>query len=296
LVAGGIVSRNRTFESRFPNRRVLRDSTATVIAIGTGRTNKLLLVNGWGMSTLTPITKMMAHLPLAFAIHPHNALIGCFGLGTSHRSALSWGLNSTVVELIPSVPRLFSYYHADADELLKSPRSRLIIDDGRRYLERSRDTFDVIVIDPPPPLEAAASSLLYSREFYEIAKKRLSDGGILRQWLTPYGDDVARCAVARALTESLPYVGAFGGFGIHFLASRHPLPPTPGATLANRLPPGAQLDLVEWGPRSTAEEQFDRILENEIPVQQLIAKSPWTPVLRDDKPVDEYFILRSWRR
>ncbi len=57
LVAGGIVFRNHSFEDRFPHRRVLRDSTATVTAVGTDRTNKLLLVNGQGMSTLTLLQK-----------------------------------------------------------------------------------------------------------------------------------------------------------------------------------------------------------------------------------------------
>ena len=54
----------RDFETQFPQRKVLRDSTATVIATGTGM-HKQLLVNGVGMTALTPITKMMAHLTLA---------------------------------------------------------------------------------------------------------------------------------------------------------------------------------------------------------------------------------------
>src|SRR5579871_5570527 len=49
----------------FPKREVLRDYAATVIATGTGQ-KRLLLVNGTGMTTLTPITKYIAHLPLAF--------------------------------------------------------------------------------------------------------------------------------------------------------------------------------------------------------------------------------------
>ncbi|MGA9072851.1 MAG: hypothetical protein WB368_01980, partial [Candidatus Sulfotelmatobacter sp.] len=215
-----------------------------------------------------------------------------------HRSVLSWGIDSTVVELTPSVPRLFSYYHADGDQLLQSPRSTVIIDDGRRYLERSRETYDVITIDPPPPVEAAGSSLLYSQEFYKIARQRLSSGGILQQWL-PGGDVVISAAVARALTESFPYVRAFGTFdryGIHFLASRQPLPLVSGFELANRLPPSAVLDLLEWGPRTSAAEQFDLILRNEIPVERLIANSPRTSALTDDRPVNEYFLLRSWRR
>jgi len=84
--------------------------------------------------------------------------------------------------LVPSVPQLFSYYYADADRVLASPGVEVVIDDGRRYLETTDKVFDVIVIDPPPPLQAAASSLLYSREFYQLARKRLAADGVLQQW------------------------------------------------------------------------------------------------------------------
>ena len=153
----------RTYEEKFQPRQVRRDYAATVTAVGTGM-EKRLLVNGTSMTVLTPITKMMAHLPLAFLPRPpRNALVIAFGMGTSHRSLLSWGIPATAVELIPSVPALFGYFHPDGPGLLASPRSRVVIDDGRRFLERSSEQFDVITIDPPPPVEAAGSSLLYSR-------------------------------------------------------------------------------------------------------------------------------------
>jgi len=41
----------------------------------------------------------------------------------------------------------------------------LSLDDGRRYLRRTQQKFDAIVVDPPPPFHAAGSSLLFSREF-----------------------------------------------------------------------------------------------------------------------------------
>ena len=46
----------------------------------------------------------------------------------------------------------------------------IVIDDGRRFLLRTNRLFDVITIDPPSPVEAAGSSLLYSREFYDVVK------------------------------------------------------------------------------------------------------------------------------
>src|SRR5208282_1131934 len=62
-LALGLFLRSKDYEHQYgKSSRVLRDSTATVIATGTGM-NKLLLVNGYGMTSLTPITKMMAHLP-----------------------------------------------------------------------------------------------------------------------------------------------------------------------------------------------------------------------------------------
>jgi predicted membrane-bound spermidine synthase len=151
----------KDYETLFPQREVLRDSTATVIATGTGM-KKQLLMNGVGMTYLTPVTKMMAHLTLASLDQPpRNALVICFGMGTTYRSVISWGISATTVELSPSVPRLFSYYHDDGAELLASPLSHLVIDDGRRYLERSTQKYDAILLDPPPRsrlLESASCS------------------------------------------------------------------------------------------------------------------------------------------
>jgi spermidine synthase len=282
-------------ETIYPQREVLRDSTATVIATGTGM-NKRLLTNGFGITKLTPITKMMAHLTLA-SLHepPRNALIICFGMGTTFRSAMSWGISATAVELVPSVPRLFSYYHSDADRVLQSPRAHVVVDDGRRFLERSSEKFDVILIDPPPPVAASASSLLYSVEFYRLARARLQPDGILQQWL-PVADSAVQASVAKALKSSFPYVKVYGsleGWGSHFLASNQPIPEWTAAQLVAHMPSSAVTDMMEWGPAATPVEQFQRVLSTESTVDPLIALSPRTPALTDDRPINEYYLLRD---
>jgi spermidine synthase len=285
------------YETRYSPREVLRDSTATVTAIGATRTTKHLLVNGNGVTGLTPITKMIAHLPLAFLPRPpQNILVICFGMGTTHRSALSWGIHSTAVELVPSVVSVFPFFHADAEQLLRSPLSHVVVDDGRFFMERSTDQYDVIVLDPPPPPEAAASSLLYSKEFYSIAKLHLRPDGILQQWFPTGSKDPAIIAsVARSLKESFPYVRVFRsieGWGYHFLASSSPLPDDSAAVLASHLPPAAVADLLEWGPAATAEQQFAEVLNQELSVDALIQGAPDVPALQDDRPVNEYYLLR----
>jgi len=286
---------SRSFENSFPGRQLVRDSTATVIATGEGM-EKRLLINGNGMTFLTPITKVMAHLPLAFLSRPpRSALVICFGMGTTFRALLSWHISTTAVELVPSVPKMFWYYHSDALQLLQSPSSRVVVDDGRRFLERTFDQYDLITIDPPPPVEAAGSSLLYSKQFYAEAKRHLERDGILQQWL-PWGDPIVRSSVAQALKTSFSYVRVFhsvNGAGYHFLATDWPIPARSSHELAQQLPSTAAEDFVEWGPASTAGGQFEILLQNEVPIARIIAEAPNAPILEDDRPVNEYFAWRA---
>ncbi len=296
IAAITVFSFTKDYESLYGDGITLRDSTATVIATGHGM-EKLLLVNGIGMTVLTPITKMMAHftathLPAA----PRNALVICFGMGTTFRSSMSWGIPVTVVELVPSVPKLFHYFHADSEELLASPRAHIVVDDGRRFLDRSAEKFDMVIIDPPPPIEAAGSSLLYTREFYTLVSQHLAPGGILQQWLYS-GDGTDRASATRALTEVFPYVrvyaSVYGNTGYHFLASTSPIPERSARELVARMPPAALKDMMEWGPAQTPEQQYDLMLSTEISPQQLIALDPGAPAMVDDRPMNEYYKLRT---
>jgi spermidine synthase len=289
---------SRSFESIFDKRVVLRDNTATIVATGDGM-DKRLLVNGVGITSLTPITKAMAHFPLAFLDRPpQKVLVICFGMGTTFRSLLSWGRPTTAVDLVPSVPKMFWYYHSDAPELLRSPLSHVIVDDGRRYLERTSDQYDLITIDPPPPVEAAGSSLLYSKEFYAVAKMHLAARGILQQWLPDTDDRLVRSSVAQAIQQSFSHVRVFHSLednGYHFLASDWQLPDLNAHQMAQKLPPAAASDFVEWGPEDTPEGQFEILLRNEFPLSAMIAGSPNAPPLQDDRPMNEYFALRILR-
>ena len=251
LLVGTALFYSRSLEEyirKYPNAVVRRDHVATVISVDPGF-GKMILVNGVGMTRLTPVTKFMAHLPLGFHHgRPESALVICFGMGMSYRSVLSWDVQTTAVELVPSVKDAFGYYHADAAQLANSPKGRIVADDGRRYLLRVADKYDVILIDPPPPVEAAGSSLLYSREFYELAKTRLKPGGILQAWF-PGGDKLVWQAVTRSVCESFPHVRVFTsveGWGAHYLASMEPIDDLSPAQFLARLPERAKADLGEW--------------------------------------------------
>ena len=294
-----LIAISHDYEKKFPGAWIRRDYSATVIAEGRGW-DRDLLVNGLSMTRLNPITKYIAHLPLAFMQRPpRNGLVVCFGMGTTFRSMVSWGIPTTAVDLVPSVPPMFGYFHPDAPKVLSSPLAHIVVDDGRRFLDASSQSYDVIVVDPPPPPEAPGSSLLYSREFYEVVKKHLRTDGIFESWYPEKdGDTATRSAIAKALISSFPYVRAFesfdGDYGIHFLASTRPLPTESASILASRLPPAAVADFVEWGPEFSAERQFNKVLSRERSIEAMIAQAPRVPALEDDQPINEYYALRSW--
>ncbi len=297
-VLGATILFSRDFEDSITRQTgrppvIRRDYAASVLSFGEGF-KRCLVVNGLGMTKLSVITKLMAHLPLAFHHgQSQSALVICFGMGTTYRSCLSWDIDTTAVELVPSVVDAFGFYYADAPRLLADPKGHIVIDDGRRFLERTRAKFDVIIIDPPPPVEAAGSSLLYSQEFYAAAKRHLKPGGILQAWV-PGHAQVGRAAL-RSLCNEFPYVRCFSsveGWGEHLLASMQPIEPVSAAELTARIPAAAKTDITEWTPSIPAGDYLQQILARENSVERNLDPNPQLRI-SDDQPYNEYFLLRT---
>jgi spermidine synthase len=217
-------------------------------------------------------------------------------MGTTYRSALSWNIKVTAVELVPSVRDALGYYFADAESIMKNPNGKIIIDDGRRFLNRTKETFDVITIDPPPPLESAGSSLLYSEEFYSLIKMHLKQKGVFQQWF-PGGELKIAQAMARALSNSFPYIRIYRsaeGWGFHFLASMSPLDVPSVPTMISRIPDSAKRDITEWYEvdKVNSFEGFIKfVLASEIPLATFLNNDRHITIT-DDRPYNEYFFLR----
>jgi len=285
-------------KGRFERHLFYRDYVASVVA-GEREGNLSLYVNGVIMTGLHQATKDMAHLPLALLDHsPRSALVICFGMGTTYRSLTSWGIETTCVDLVPSVLKAFPFFHADAARVQAYPKGRMVVDDGRRFLDRTKETYDVITVDPPPPLEAAGSSLLYSTEFYASVKAHLRPGGIFQQWI-PVGEKAIWSAAGASLVRAFPHVYVFAnpeGIGCHFIASMTPVQvPRTGEPLGRRMPKAAWQDLGEWFRPGRSEAYLRHLLAQERSIEGVLLP-PGSPMITDDRPFNEYFILRRLGR
>ena len=90
-------------------------------------------------------------------------------------------LDGEVVELCR---RFLPQHHQGSFD---DPRVKLVHQDAREYLSAGDETFDVMVMDLVDPLEAGTAYLLYTEEFYQLAKSRLNPGGILVTQSGPAG-------------------------------------------------------------------------------------------------------------
>ncbi len=274
---------------------VRRDYNATVICADTGF-DRMLYVNGIRMTVLRTTTKFMAHIPLCLLDHkPENALTICFGMGGSFRSLVSWGIDTTAVELTPSVRDSFGYFFDDAEKIMSNPKAKVVIDDGRRYLKRTKDLYDVIVIDPPPPPQAAGCSLLLSKEFFSIIKAHLKKGGLFQIWY--YADNYnTDNAFNRTILESFPYVKVFPTVtrnvgGLYYVASMEPIQVPAVSELITRVPPAAQADMLEWAPSGTTlESLLGDFLGDSVDAR--FTNSNKRIVITDDCPFNEYYYMR----
>ncbi len=137
----------------------------------------------------------------------------------------------TLVELDPHMTRLFAEQpmlralNADA---LHSPKLRIVNADAFAWLERTPDSFDVIVIDFPDPTNFAIGKL-YTSSFFRLIDQRLAASGYaVMQTTSPLIARKSFWTVATTMEaaglQTAPYhahVPSFGEWGF-LIASRRP--------------------------------------------------------------------------
>lgn len=86
------------------------------------------------------------------------------------------------VDIVPDVRDAMALFAKENDNVLQRTNWRLIADDGRHYLKISPRRYDVITADATHPA-AAESWVLYTQEYYELVKAKLTEKGVFAQWL-----------------------------------------------------------------------------------------------------------------
>lgn len=149
------------------------------------------------------------------------ALIIGAGSGSDVAIALQNGVEHVdAVEIDPVIQRLGSEYHPDRP--YDDERVAVHVDDGRSFLRRTDQRYDLIVFALPDSLTLTSQfaslrleSFLFTTESFREARDRLDDGGVLvlynyyrETWLLR-----KLAAMLEEVFENPPYVMSYGGWG-----------------------------------------------------------------------------------
>jgi spermidine synthase len=185
-----------------------RVAAVTVLETG-GR--RALLINGktdatTGTGEDMAQQVMVGQMPLLLAPDAKDVCVVGYGSGvTTHavlthpvRKALTIELEGAVIEAAP-------FFQDAAYRPLSDPRSRLVIEDAGTYLRSTKEEFDVIISEPSNPWIAGVGNL-FTKEFYEEARRRLRRGGIFCQWIQTYSvSPTTLSTVFRTVVTTFPH-------------------------------------------------------------------------------------------
>src|SRR5208337_4349051 len=257
---------------------------------------KSLWVNGIGMTSLRTETKLMAHLPILYTTKPpKEMLIICFGMGTVLKSGVVYpDLNITTVELVPEEYKIFGFYHKNAEEILKRKNVHTVVNDGRNYILLSPQRYDIITVDPAPPTYSAGTVNLYTREFFQICKGRLSPEGVICLWFTGGRESEVKSLI-RTFHAVFPNMKVYVGphkWGFYFIGTMKEISESDVRQNMEKAfgNPAIIKDLSEYDNSCITEKQLNQMFlwdSNEI---KSVAKDG--VLITDDYPYTEFFLWR----
>jgi spermidine synthase len=138
------------------------------------------------------LERMLGHVPALVHPRPRKVLVVGAGAGiTAGAIAMHPEVERIVIcEIEPVVPASArAYFAAENHRVLDDPRTEVVYDDARHFLQTTSETFDIITSDPIHPWVRGAAAL-YSLEYLELVRARLEPGGVVTQWVPLYETDV----------------------------------------------------------------------------------------------------------
>jgi len=154
---------------------------------------------------------LLVLLPYFFAENPKSAFIVGLGAGTTLSAATLTKLQQIdVVEMDPVVEEASHYLFPGGIKALHDPRVNFSIDDARHRLLLRKERYDLIISQPSHPW-LSGSAHLFTQEYFEIVKSRLSENGVFSQWVNLFNMDATTLkSIFKALHNVFPY-------GINFI-------------------------------------------------------------------------------
>ncbi len=129
---------------------------------------------------------LLGHLPMLAHPDATDIFVLGFGSGVTAGALLGHPVQQIdIAENCEPVIRAAPFFAEWNKEVHTKERVRIWNEDARAILKLNQQLYDVIISEPSNPWTVGVGSV-FSKDFYEIAAKRLKPGGIMTQWFHVY--------------------------------------------------------------------------------------------------------------
>jgi len=182
-----------------------------------------LFTNGYSMSGTTYASKRymsaFVYLPLALRPQARSALLISYGVGVTAKRLVEtqWLDSIDIVDISKTILDLGSIVWPGPTNPLVDRRAHVHVEDGRFFLLTTSRRFDLITSEPPPPKSAGIVNL-YTREYFQLVRDRLTDNGIASYWLPVYQlSEWDSKAIIRGFCDAFPDCSMWNGGGAEWI-------------------------------------------------------------------------------
>ncbi len=155
----------------------------------------------------------MGFLPMALHPNPQKALVIGFGTGTTLGALGNYpNVDIDLVELDRNILKFAHWFKRWNHKAYEKPNVNLIFKDGRRFIQSTKNSYDIITLEPMSPVQSGVTNL-YSKEFYDFAAKRLNENGLIMQWLPLHlvGPEDAK-SIIKTFQRAFPFSSVWNSF------------------------------------------------------------------------------------
>lgn len=294
-ISGDTLSR---FRQGLREREVVffREDAGATVSVERRGANLILRVNGKPDASLALedmlTQRLLGHYPMLFHPDPRRVMIVGLGSGITAGAVLQHPIEAlTVAEISSGVVEASRLFEQANHAYWRDPRLRLRVEDARNVLLVEPGQYDVVISEPSNLWMAGVASL-YTRDFYELVRRRLRPCGILVQWVHSYEmEEEDFTLVLRTILSVFPHATVFRSSpgDLQILASMEPFDWNFPRVAARLEGDGVRED---FGPLGIA-DLYTLLTNQEIPEEDLAAYAGEGSIHVDDWPVLEKRTPRS---
>jgi len=212
-----------------------REGVSSVVTVAKNReSGNLWLANNGKVEASTtvdmPTQVLVALLPFQYVSDPSQVLVigMASGITAGAASVVPDVDRLDVVELEPAILEAARYFDNENHNILDNPKTNIVLNDGRNHLLLTEpNSYNVIISEPSNPWISGVSNL-FTKEFWEMGKARLTPGGVWAQWIQMYGmDDTDLRTLLATFCDVFEYAGLYmtvADADLVLLGSDEPLP------------------------------------------------------------------------